>query len=88
MFIKHKISKCFFWQVCATTGKSYTYFELRTLSGRFAASLINKCKLVPGTTIAIILPNIPEYAIIILGSSEAGMKVSSAIFKQDGDDLE
>ncbi|XP_046430713.1 4-coumarate--CoA ligase 2-like isoform X1 [Neodiprion fabricii] len=61
--------------VCSTTGKSYTYSELRTLSGKFAASL-RKCKFYPNSTIAVVLPNVVEYAIIVLGASEAGISIT------------
>ncbi|KAG8042327.1 hypothetical protein G9C98_004961 [Cotesia typhae] len=56
----------------AVTGKSYTYRELKKLSGKFATSL-RKNNLRPGDTIAVVLTNVPEYAIIVLGASEAGV---------------
>ncbi|XP_043672062.1 4-coumarate--CoA ligase 1-like [Vespula pensylvanica] len=59
--------------VCAITGRSYTYQQLRKNAGRLATSL-RKAKLFPRDTIAIILPNIPEYAIITLAASEAGLR--------------
>ncbi|XP_046749674.1 4-coumarate--CoA ligase 1-like [Diprion similis] len=61
--------------VCSTTGKSYTYSQLRTLSGKFAASL-RKCKFHPDSTIGVVLPNVVEFAIIVLGASEAGIKIT------------
>ncbi|XP_034941449.1 4-coumarate--CoA ligase 1-like [Chelonus insularis] len=60
---------------CAETGRSYTYGQLKRLSGRLATSL-RKNNLQPGDTIAAILPNVPEYAIIFLGASEAGLKLT------------
>ncbi|KAH0537703.1 4-coumarate--CoA ligase 2-like [Cotesia glomerata] len=56
----------------AVTGKSYTYRELKKLSGKFATSL-RKNNLRPGDTIAVVLTNVPEYAIVVLGASEAGV---------------
>lgn len=56
------------------TGRSYTYGELRKESGRLATSL-RKNNIRPGDTIAAVLPNVPEYATLILGASEAGVTV-------------
>lgn len=61
--------------ICLDTGRSYTYSQLRKACGRLATSL-RKSKLLPGDTIAIILPNIPEYAIIILAANEAGLRTT------------
>ncbi|XP_063987892.1 uncharacterized protein LOC135168006 isoform X2 [Diachasmimorpha longicaudata] len=61
--------------VCAASGKWYTYEILRKLSGRLATSL-RRSNLRYGDTLAIALPNIPEYAIIALGVSEAGLKMT------------
>ncbi|XP_034941448.1 4-coumarate--CoA ligase 1-like [Chelonus insularis] len=61
--------------VCAMTGRSYTYEQLKRLSGRLA-TFLRKHNLRPGDTIAAILPNVPEYAILLLGASEAGLQVT------------
>ncbi|XP_018377246.1 PREDICTED: 4-coumarate--CoA ligase 1 [Trachymyrmex cornetzi] len=61
--------------VCANTGRSYTYGQLRKACGKLATSL-RKSKLLPGDTIAIVLPNIPEFAIIILAANEAGLRTT------------
>ncbi|XP_008557378.1 uncharacterized protein LOC103578173 [Microplitis demolitor] len=61
--------------VCAVTGRSYTYGELRKLSGKFATSL-RKNNLRPGDTVAVVLTNVPEYAIIVMGASEAGVRLT------------
>ncbi|KAK0093961.1 hypothetical protein PV326_012231 [Microctonus aethiopoides] len=61
--------------VCSITGRSYNYGQLRRLCGRLATSL-RKSNLRPGDTIAIIAPNIPEYAIVVMGASEAGLKLT------------
>ncbi|XP_032681987.1 4-coumarate--CoA ligase 1-like [Odontomachus brunneus] len=57
--------------VCSMTGRSYTYSQLRKACGRLATSF--RKNLFPGDTIAIILPNMPEYPIIILAANEAGL---------------
>ena len=62
-------------QECAVSGKKYTYNELRVLSRRFAASL-RKEGFRPGNVISILLPNIPDYAIVVLGALQAGMILS------------
>ncbi|XP_046823633.1 4-coumarate-CoA ligase 1-like isoform X1 [Vespa crabro] len=59
--------------VCAITNRSYTYQQLRKYAGRLATSL-RRAKLFPHDTVAIILPNVPEYAIIALALSEAGLR--------------
>ncbi|XP_015113043.1 4-coumarate--CoA ligase-like 7 [Diachasma alloeum] len=59
--------------VCAVSGRSYSYGELRKLSGRLATSL-RQNNLRPGDTLAVVLPNIPEFVIVVLGASEAGVK--------------
>ncbi|KAF7996588.1 hypothetical protein HCN44_002234 [Aphidius gifuensis] len=61
--------------ICSMTGRSYTYGQLRRLSGRFATSL-RKLNVKPGDTVAIVLPNIPEYPIVSMGASEAGIKLT------------
>ncbi|CAL1687970.1 unnamed protein product [Lasius platythorax] len=61
--------------ICLNTGRSYTYSQLRKTCGRLATSL-RKSKLLPGDTIAVILPNIPEFAIILLAANEAGLRTT------------
>ncbi|XP_012264325.2 4-coumarate--CoA ligase 3-like isoform X1 [Athalia rosae] len=63
--------------VCPITGKSYTYAQLRKLSGKFANSL-RKLNLRPGSIISVILPNIVEFPIVVLGASEAGIKITTS----------
>lgn len=48
-----------------------------TKSLTLAKFLRNNLKLIPGDTIAIVLPNVPEYAIIIFGSAQAGLKITT-----------
>lgn len=56
------------------SGKTYTYAQLRRHSLSLAKSLVNT-GLQPGSTIGLVMPNIPEYAIVLLAASEAGYKV-------------
>ncbi|KPJ17246.1 4-coumarate--CoA ligase 1 [Papilio machaon] len=58
--------------VCAATGHGYTYAQTHRMSISFAASLRTKLKLKNDDTVAIILPNVPEYPCTILGVLEAG----------------
>lgn len=48
---------------------------MRKITGRLATSL-RKAKIFKYDTIAIVLPNIPEYAAIILAASEAGFRAT------------
>lgn len=59
---------------CSSTGRSYTYHQLKKLTGRLATSL-RKAKILPRDTVAVVLPNIPEYATVVLATSEAGLRV-------------
>ncbi|KAJ4444148.1 hypothetical protein ANN_05937 [Periplaneta americana] len=61
---------------CGVTGRHYTYAEARELSRRFAASLY-RIGLQPGDTLAIIMPNSPEWPIVFLGALEAGIIVTT-----------
>ncbi|XP_065205259.1 uncharacterized protein LOC135835097 [Planococcus citri] len=61
---------------CQVTGRKYTFSQLRTLSRRFASSL-RKQGFKPGDVLAVMLPNMPDYAVIILGAMEAGLIVST-----------
>ncbi|XP_013145665.1 PREDICTED: 4-coumarate--CoA ligase 1-like [Papilio polytes] len=58
--------------VCAATGHGYTYAQTHRMSISFAASLRTKLKLKNDDTVAIILPNVPEYPCTMLGVLEAG----------------
>ena len=58
------------------TGRAYTYREAELLSRSFASAL---CKFgaARGDVLALILPNMPEFVIAMLGASEAGMVVTT-----------
>ena len=55
-------------------GKAITYAELDDLSRGFAAWLQNK-GLKPGTRIALMMPNVPQYPVAIAGALRAGLTV-------------
>lgn len=62
---------------CAETGRKYTYSELRKKSNNFGKSLRKKLKLEEGDVVAVLLPNVPEYAIVILGILQAGLIITT-----------
>ncbi|XP_055636647.1 uncharacterized protein LOC129775675 [Toxorhynchites rutilus septentrionalis] len=63
--------------VCGVTGRNYTYGKLRDRCAALASRLQQICKLNPGDTLAICLPNVPEYPAIALGAIEAGLVVTT-----------
>lgn len=52
---------------CANTGRKYTYEELRIKSINLSRSIQKRLKLKKGDVVAILLPNIPEFGICLLG---------------------
>ncbi|MCO6055301.1 long-chain-fatty-acid--CoA ligase FadD1 [Pseudomonas sp. MOB-449] len=56
-------------------GKTLTYGELFELSGAFAAYLQNHTDLKPGDRIAVQLPNILQYPVVVFGAMRAGLIV-------------
>lgn len=56
-------------------GKTLTYAELYRLSGDFAAWLQHHTKLQPGDRIAIQLPNLLQYPVVVFGAIRAGLIV-------------
>ncbi|MGA1088416.1 MAG: 4-coumarate--CoA ligase family protein [Candidatus Nanopelagicales bacterium] len=58
------------------TGRSYTYGQLKAMIGSFAGGLAAR-GLGPGDTIALMAPNIPEYAVAFHGAAVAGVTVST-----------
>lgn len=79
IFVLKKTQFCiiFYSQECLETGRKYKYHEVFSKSFTLAKFLRNNLKLTPGNTIAIVLPNVPEYAIIIFGSAQAGLKITT-----------
>lgn len=63
--------------ICGVTGRSYTYGQLRDHCAALAIRLQQKCKFTPGDTLAICLPNMPEFPLIALGAVEAGLVVTT-----------
>ncbi|CAH2090536.1 unnamed protein product [Euphydryas editha] len=63
--------------VCARTGRGFTYEQAFNLSNSFAANLRKKFKIRDGDTVMIMLPNIPDYPLIMMGVFEAGGVVST-----------
>ncbi|MBH3338688.1 long-chain fatty acid--CoA ligase [Pseudomonas mendocina] len=56
-------------------GKTLTYGELYKLSGDFAAYLQKHTDLKPGDRIAVQLPNVLQYPIVVFGAMRAGLVV-------------
>ena len=56
-------------------GKTLTYGELYQLSGEFAAYLQQHTDLQPGDRIAVQLPNLIQYPIVVFGAMRAGLIV-------------
>ena len=56
-------------------GKTLTYGELYELSGTFAAYLQQHTDLQPGDRIAVQLPNILQYPVVVFGAIRAGLVV-------------
>ncbi|ODM98590.1 4-coumarate--CoA ligase 2 [Orchesella cincta] len=61
---------------CAITGRQYTHGEVYKRSRSFAAAL-KQAGFKRNDSICILLPNIPEYPIVALGSMQAGCVVST-----------
>lgn len=62
--------------VDASTERSYTYAELHGASRRLAGGLVAR-GLEPGDVVAIVAPNLPEYAIVFHGVIAAGGTVTT-----------
>ena len=56
-------------------GKTITYGELYELSGTFAAYLQQNTDLQPGDRIAVQLPNVLQYPVVVFGALRAGLVV-------------
>ncbi|XP_053670905.1 uncharacterized protein LOC128721203 [Anopheles nili] len=63
--------------VCGVTGRNYTYGTLRDHCAALAIRLQRKMNLGFGSTVAICLPNIPEFPLITFGAIEAGLVVTT-----------
>lgn len=58
--------------ICALTGRGYTFEQAFKLSNNFAASLRKKFKIKDGDAVAVMLPNVPDYPLVVMGILEAG----------------
>ncbi|HLR17003.1 MAG TPA: long-chain fatty acid--CoA ligase [Alcanivoracaceae bacterium] len=56
-------------------GKTITYGELYELSGHFAAYLQNHTSLQPGDRIAVQMPNVLQFPVVVFGAMRAGLVV-------------
>ncbi|WP_339485999.1 long-chain-fatty-acid--CoA ligase FadD1 [Pseudomonas sp. EL_65y_Pfl2_R95] len=56
-------------------GKTLTYSDVYKLSGEFAAYLQNHTDLQPGDRIAVQMPNILQYPVVVFGAIRAGLVV-------------
>ena len=56
-------------------GRTISFGDLETLSAKFAAFLVNDLKLAKGDRVAIMLPNLLQYPIVIMGVLRAGLTV-------------
>jgi len=71
-------------------GKTLTYGELYQLSGEFAAYLQQHTDLQPGDRIAVQLPNLLQYPVVVFGAMRAGLRAArrdgyDAAVRLDGD---
>lgn len=61
---------------CGITGRQYTYDKLMDLVRRFGSSLY-RMGLRKGDVVGLVLPNIPEFPITLLGAAGVGMPVTT-----------
>jgi long-chain acyl-CoA synthetase len=74
--LAHESFEKFADKPCYTNmGESLTYAQIEKMSIAFADFLQNKCKLVPGDRVAIVLPNVMQYPVVLFGAHKAGCVV-------------
>ncbi|KAI9559136.1 hypothetical protein GHT06_015925 [Daphnia sinensis] len=61
---------------CWVTGRKYTYGKLRDLTRNFGSALI-RMGFKQGEVFGMVLPNLPEFPIILLGAAGIGMPVTT-----------
>lgn len=61
---------------CGITGRSYTYDQVCVLSRRFGSSLL-RMGFQRGEILGMVLPNIPEFPIVLLGAAGVGIPVTT-----------
>lgn len=62
---------------CNLTGKKFTFEEVLIKSTNLNRALRKKLKLSPGDVVAVLLPNVPEYPICVMGSLLANLTVTT-----------
>ncbi|XP_044255783.1 4-coumarate--CoA ligase-like isoform X1 [Tribolium madens] len=63
--------------ICFNTTKSYTFGEIYNKSLALAGVLHNKFQLNRGDIVAVVLPNVPDFPIVFLGTIQAGLVVTT-----------
>ncbi|XP_041981646.1 uncharacterized protein LOC121735046 [Aricia agestis] len=63
--------------ICGLTNRQYTYLEINKQSQTLGANLRRKFNIRDGDTVAVMLPNVPEYPIIAFGILSAGAVITS-----------
>ena len=66
----------FVFQECGITGRKYSYDQVRSLTRRFGSSLV-RMGFKRGEVLGLVLPNIPEFPIALLGGAGVGMPVTT-----------
>ncbi|KAF5302854.1 hypothetical protein FQA39_LY02034 [Lamprigera yunnana] len=62
---------------CGITGRKYTFEKVLIKSKKLDKVLRKIFKLIPGDIVAILLPNVPEYPICVLGCLQANVVVTT-----------
>ena len=65
-----------FLQIDAVRGDEHTFSEARSLCKSFGHGLLSLGAQV-NDVVAVVLPNMPEYAVVMLGASEAALRVTT-----------
>ena len=68
----------------SAVGATLTYRDLDTQSRNFAAWLQNKTDLKPGDRIAVQMPNVSQYPVVVFGAMRAGLIVVRLILDELG----
>lgn len=72
-------NQCIFFkfQVCGITDREFTYHQLYKYSRILATRLRQHFKLKNCDVICVMLPNLPEYPLVVLGGLQAGVVVTT-----------
>lgn len=78
--MKWVMNWCWLWidsrKECGITGRKYTYDKVRDLSRRFGSALV-RMGFKRGEVLGMVLPNLPEFPIAMLGAAGIGMPVTT-----------